>query len=220
VDRLTATPMLSVTLAYNHTFGYFSFKNQFTNVELVNGVLWADSDNTGELEWDVRSFGVNAVVSQAYGKWTPFAGAGYNWMMGSVRGRLTSVWRTPLIAPSVGEASSRPPKVNTRVILGFMRDGRVFKFFTNGEVKANGKTAGRAFIISMGLAAPFKIGASASVVRQGRNRSGAAALPSKQRRPRKAKILDVRPAEDKPSRKERRKRKTKGKPSPELIFIQ
>jgi len=210
-------PLVSVSLAYNHTFGYFNFKNEFQNIELTPG-FFADSENTGQLEWDVRSFGVNMVVSQAYGKWTPFAGLGYNWMIGSVRGRLASAWKTPAIAPSVGEASAKPPGNNTRVILGFQRSGPVFQFFVNGEVKATGSNAGKAMIVSLGLAAPFRIGANSSIVRHGRNRPATASLPRKRKRKRAAEILDVHPS--RPSRKRRDDRGGRRQRAAELIFIE
>lgn len=163
-------PLVSVAGVYNHTYGYFNFKNEFSNVELTPG-FFADSTNFGTLEWDVRSFGVNVIASQSYGKWIPFGGFGYNRMIGSVSGKLEAQWKTPLIAPSIGQASNSPADDNGRVILGFQRDGSFFKLFMNTEIKAMGPMAGKSFIVSTGLAAPFKIGASSALVREGRNRS-------------------------------------------------
>ncbi len=164
-------PLVSVSGVYNHTFGYFNFQNEYKDVDLVPGMLKADSTNFGTLEWDVRSFGVNAIASQSFGKWIPFGGFGYNRMIGSVSGKLEAQWKTPLISPSIGQASNSPSEDNGRVILGFQRDGSFFKFFMNTEIKAMGTMAGKSFIISSGLAAPFKIGASSALVREGRNRN-------------------------------------------------
>lgn len=161
-------PLLSASAIYNHTFGFFNFTNEYKHVELTNG-FFADSTNFGTLEWDVRSFGLNLTASQTYGKYLPFAGFGYNHVIGSVTGKLEAQWKTPLIAPSVGRASNTPFAENGRFIAGFQRDGSLFKFFMNGELKAMGPMAGKSFVISTGLAAPFKIGARSALVRHGRN---------------------------------------------------
>ena len=162
-------PLLSVTFAYNHVFGYFNFTNEFKNVEFVPGSLYADSVNKGRLEWDVRSFGLNAVLSKMYGKWTPFLGVGYNRIIGSVAGRLESLWNTSLVSPNpiVGDASGIPEPSHARLILGAQRDGTWWSFFTSGEMKAKGAMAGQTFIVSVGLAAPFRIGATSILHRKG-----------------------------------------------------
>lgn len=229
-------PLVSVSGVYNHTFGYFNFKNEYKNVELVPGTLWADSTNTGALEWDVRSFGVNVIASQNYGKWIPFGGFGYNRMIGSVSGRLEARWKTPLIAPSVGQASNSPADDNGRVILGFQRDGSFFKLFMNGEIKAMGPMAGKSFIISTGLAAPFKIGATSSLVREGRNRSSSLAdayeTPKRLSETRRKAAAQAAPPPAKPAKSrvntywtwdktepEPPRKKTARETQPELIFI-
>lgn len=163
-------PLVSVTGAYNRVSGYFNFRSRFEEVELVKGVFSASSVNSGQLDWTVTSIGLNLVVSQVYGKWTPFLGAGYNRISGVVDGRLEAVWDTTFIASTLGKASSRPEPNNTRLIFGFQRDGSFFRYFVNGEVKTSGVAAGRAFVLSTGLAAPFKIGANSTVVRYGRNK--------------------------------------------------
>ena len=229
-------PLVSVSGVYNHTFGYFNFQNEYKDVNLVPGMLKADSTNFGTLEWDVRSFGVNAIASQSFGKWIPFGGFGYNRMIGSVSGKLEAQWKTPLIAPSVGQASNSPSEDNGRVILGFQRDGSFFKLFMNTEIKAMGTMAGKSFIISTGLAAPFKIGASSALVREGRNRNSNLAerpriadpvAPAKTRRGRTAALPEARPV---PSRVNTYwtwdksevappPKKTARETPPELIFI-
>jgi hypothetical protein len=160
-------PMVSVGGSYQQTFGYFNYVNKFDSVELTPG-FFASSVNSGQLEWDVKSFGVNMVVSQAYGRWIPFMGAGFNHSRGSVRGRLEAAWKTPLIQPSVGEASNSPEPTNARVIFGLQRQAALFNYFLNGEVKTLGRSSGKTFVISTGLSAPFKVGAASSLVRFGR----------------------------------------------------
>jgi hypothetical protein len=162
-------PLVSLSMFYNHVTGYFSFANQFTDLELTPG-FFASSKNNGQLEWDVRSIGLNMVLSQVWGKWTPFLGMGYNRVSGNVTGRMTANWATPLIQPSVGQATASPEPDNTRLILGFQRDGSLMHFFMNGEFKVSGFQSGKAFVISTGLAAPFNIGRNSSVVRYGRNK--------------------------------------------------
>jgi hypothetical protein len=162
--------LLTVSGAYNRVSGYFNFRSELKDVELVKGVFTADSVNQGQLDWNVTSVGVNFVVSQQYGKWTPFMGAGVNKVSGIVDGRLEAVWDTPLIGSTIGKASSRPETHNTRLILGFQRDGTFFKYFLNSEIKTSGFASGKAFVISTGLAAPFRIGARSQMVRYGRNK--------------------------------------------------
>lgn len=164
-------PLVSVSAIYNHTFGFFNFRNEYKDVDVVPGVLRADSTNFGTMEWDVRSIGMNFVASQSFGKYIPFAGFGYNRVIGSVSGKLEAQWKTPLIATSLGRASNAPAPDNGRVILGFQRDGSFFKFFMNTEIKAIGPNSGNSFVVSTGLAAPFRMGASSALVRQGRNRT-------------------------------------------------
>ena len=233
-------PLLSVSGVYNHTFGFFNFRNEYKNVELVPGLFYADSMNAGVMEWDVRSFGFNVVASQAFGKYIPFAGFGYNHVVGSVSGKLEAQWKTPLISPSIGQASNSPAPENGRLILGFQRDGSFFKLFMNTEIKAMGDNAGNSFVISTGLAAPFRMGASSALVRHGRNKpDGWAAVerpvpvsdlvPAPRPRPRR--VLSSAPPDPRTSPSRRAEsywlwgkteaeapRKAKGA-EPELIFI-
>ncbi|MBI3298737.1 MAG: hypothetical protein HYZ75_11270 [Elusimicrobia bacterium] len=211
-------PLLSVSAVYNHTFGYFNFRNEYKNIELTPGFN-ADSTNFGTMEWDVRSFGMNLVASQAFGKYIPFAGFGYNRAIGSVSGKLEAQWQTPAIPTYVGRASNDPAPDNGRVILGFQRDGSFFKLFMNTEIKAIGPNSGSSFVVSTGLAAPFKMGATSALVRQGRNRkeSLTAALEESPRpasRPRLDRYWTWDKTEAAPAPK-----KTARERQPELIFI-
>lgn len=157
-------PRVTLGLNFNYVFGRFHFVNKFNAVELTPGFT-VDSENNGNLNWNVSSLGLNAVISQTYGAWTPFLGAGYNHMAGSVRARLQADFATPLIQPSVGEASDRPEQNQARVIFGAQFDRKRLSLFLNGEVKAVGASAGKTFIVSTGLVAPFRIGAGSFVGR-------------------------------------------------------
>ena len=110
------------------------------------------------------------IVSQAYGNWIPFAGAGINRSMGSVKGRLELTWKAYGMAPSIGEAENSPEPSNARLIFGVQRQCSLFNYFLNGEIKASGALSGKTFVVSTGLAAPFRIGSNSSLVRFGRNR--------------------------------------------------
>lgn len=227
-------PLLSVAGVYNHTFGFFNFSSSEYQQMNVQGSLF-DYKTFGQMEWDVRSFGVNAIASQSFGKWIPFGGFGYNRMIGSVSGKLESQWKGAFPSPAVGQASNSPSEDNGRVILGFQRDGSFFKLFMNTEIKAMGTMAGKSFIISTGLAAPFKIGASSSLVREGRNRNSDLAerriadpvAPIKRRKARTAALPEPKPV---PSRVNSYwtwdkteaappPKKTARETQPELIFI-
>jgi hypothetical protein len=167
-------PLLSFTGAYNRVFGHFNFKNEFKDVVLYasgGSQIIADSLNQGRLDWDVRSYGINATVSQVFGRWTPFAGFGFNHMFGLVHGRLDGVWQTPLVSPSVGEAVEDPEPTQGRVLFGAQRDGEKLSYYFNVEVKAIGTQAGKTFIFMAGLAAPFKLGAGNTLAPERRARA-------------------------------------------------
>jgi len=153
-------PMLSLSVNYNHVKGYFNFLNAWQRLELTPGFN-VDSRNVGRLEWNVSSLGLNAVMSKTYGIWTPFAGLGFNRMAGSMKARLQADFATPLISPAIGEASDHPEENQARVIVGTQLDKSRFNFFINGEIKAIGIQSGKAFIVQMGIVAPFRIGSSA-----------------------------------------------------------
>ncbi len=149
-------PSLAVGANYNHVYGRFTYQTKF-KINNISGFS-ADSDVNGALAWNINSFGLNGVVSQAFGKWTPFAGLGYNYATGSVRAHLQVDSQTPVIAPIVGEASDHPEANQGRVILGASRDGSWMDFFLNGEVKALGQQAGKSWIVHAGVSLPFRIG--------------------------------------------------------------
>ncbi len=153
-------PLLSIGVNYNHVFGTFKFQTKF-NVNNVNGFT-ADSDVFGTIQWSVNSLGVNAILSQRYGNWTPFGGIGGSYTTGSVRARLEVLSNTPLISPIIGESSRKPESASARYIFGTQWDRNWVHFFTNAEVKAAGVHAGESWIAHAGFQLPFRIGFSRS----------------------------------------------------------
>ena len=149
-------PLLSLGVNYNHVFGRFDYKTKF-DINDVEGFS-ASNNVTGTIRWNVRSYGVNAVVSQTLGLWTPFLGFGYNYLTGSLRARLEAIADTPLILPVVGESSNHPEQSQARAILGAQLNRSWVNFFANGEVQAVGSGKGRSWIVHSGISLPFQIG--------------------------------------------------------------
>jgi hypothetical protein len=150
-----SAPLVTLGAHYNHVYGRFLYKTKFNvNTQGFN----ADSDVNGGIVWNVNSYGLNAVVSQSYGRWTPFLGVGYNYVTGSVRTYLEAVPETFLITPIQGEASEHPEQNQGRVILGTQMQRSWVNLFANGEIKAIGIGAGKTWIAQVGLALPFHIG--------------------------------------------------------------
>ena len=149
-------PLLGLGANYNHVYGRFAYNTKF-GVDVQN--FSADSDVSGAIAWNISSYGLNAVLSRTYGRWTPFGGVGYNYTTGSVRARLEINSETPLIAPVVGEASDHPEQSQARFILGVQTNRSWANFFSNLEIQAVGSGAGRAWVIHSGITLPFEIGA-------------------------------------------------------------
>ena len=151
-------PRITVGANYNHVKGYFNFNTERQLLQLTSS-LAGDSWQMGRLEWNVNSFGLNTVVSQTFGSFTPFFGAGGNYTTGSMKARLEMDCLSPIICtPVIGEASDHPEQVQARGIFGAQYDLTRVSLFLNGEVKALGENAGRTFIVQMGIVAPFRIG--------------------------------------------------------------
>ena len=149
-------PLLSLGTHYNHVAGRFEYKTRF-GINDVQGFS-ADSDVNGGIFWNINSFGLNAVTSQAFGAWTPFAGFGYNYTTGSVHSKLEALPDTPLITRIFGEASDHPEKSQGRVIVGLQLSRSWVNLFTNGEIKTIGIGAGKSWIVHAGLSLPFFLG--------------------------------------------------------------
>jgi hypothetical protein len=146
-------PLLGLGANFNHVYGRFSLNSKST-VETTG--LTLDTPIKGELGWNVSSFGLNAVVSQAYKGWTPFVGLGYNYAVGSVRVRLESL-ATTLTDNIMGESSEHPEQNQGRVILGVEMTRPWLHFFANGEVQLIGTHARDAWVVHVGAALPFEI---------------------------------------------------------------
>ncbi len=149
-------PVLTLGGNFNHIYGNFKIRTKF-GVEDVAGFS-TESDVNGKLEWNVSSFGFNAVVSQPYKGWTPFLGAGYNYVTGSASAHLEALSNTPLVAPIQGGASAHPEQNQARIMGGVELDRPWMHFFANGEIKAVGINAGKSWIAHIGAALPFEIG--------------------------------------------------------------
>ena len=151
-------PLVSVGANFNHVYGRFLYS---TTLHINNSGFQEDADANGGIVWNVNSFGLNAVTSQSFGKWTPFLGVGYNYVTGSVRSYL-KVNPTDQgafgITPFSGEASEHPEQNQGRVIAGFQREGAWLHLFTSGEIKAIGIGAGKMWIVQSGVTLPFHIG--------------------------------------------------------------
>lgn len=180
-------PLLTLGAHYNHVYGRFVYNTKFS-IEDIQGFS-ADTDVNGSVVWNVTSYGLNAVASHNFGVWTPFLGLGYNYVTGSVATRLEAVSATPLIAPIVGQASSHPEQNQGRVIFGAQLNRSWVNFFANGEVKAIGIGAGKAWIVHAGISLPFTIGAKGGLIAKAEKAS---------RRARRREVLAsvVRPGED------------------------
>ena len=157
-------PTLGIGANVNHVFGNVKYKTSF-NIDTVPGFS-AKSAVNGATQWNISSFGLNAVVSQRFGIWTPFVGVGYNYATGSVRARIEILSDTPLISPIVGESSSHPESSQGRFIFGTQMNRSWVNLFFNGEVKAIGVHAGESWIVQTGLMMPFRIGSKSLAAKE------------------------------------------------------
>jgi hypothetical protein len=148
-------PILTLGGHFNHIYGKFDIHSKF-GVE--TDYFSADTDINGKLAWNVSSFGFNAVLSQPYKGWTPFLGAGYNYVTGSASAHLEATSKTPLIGLIQGGASAHPEQNQARILGGVELDRPWMHFFANGEIKAVGINAGKSWIAHIGAALPFEIG--------------------------------------------------------------
>lgn len=180
-------PLLSLGASYNHVYGRFEFA---TNMLISPGIGNATIDTpvNGGLYWNVSSYGLNAVMSQTFGLWTPFAGFGMNYVTGSVRASLAANPRTDLIDPLRGDASAKPETRNGRLIMGLQLNHSWVNFFTSGEIKALGVGSGKAWIVQSGMSLPFRIGTGGGAYarRQEERRSAAVARVRQRRQEREA----------------------------------
>jgi hypothetical protein len=147
-------PMLTVGAHYNHVQGYTKLTGTF-GVSANNGEFNANDVFNGDIAWNINSFGLTALVSQSFGRWTPFAGIGYNYTTGSVAVNLNLISGTFLVPNISGEGSDHPEESEGREIVGVSYDRRTWTAFANAELKALGQLQYRSWIIQFGAAIPF-----------------------------------------------------------------
>lgn len=149
-------PLVSLGAMVNHVYGNFAYK---TFIPVNNSNFVDTIDINGSLKWNVNSYGLNAIVSQSFGRFTPFAGLGFNHVTGSINARLEADPEHDLIAPWAGNSSRQPEQNQGRVIVGSDYQSRGWlNVFFNAEVKAGGVDSGKAWIAQAGIALPLHIG--------------------------------------------------------------
>jgi hypothetical protein len=155
----TDEPTLSLGAHANRLWGQFTFANSINNVNL-DGIL-ADASNKGSMAWDLSSVGMNAVVSQHFGSWTPFGGLGYDMASGSLKASLNTTFNTFLATPSSAQESSAPIANNLRLLFGTeLQRKNGHDLFVSGEFLLTGAEA-HAFNIHLGMMLPTHIGPAA-----------------------------------------------------------
>lgn len=168
-------PTLTLGAHYNHVSGRVRLKSTF-QVE-TNGFA-ADDEFNGALDWNLNSFGLNAIVHKAYGPWTPFLGLGYNYATGTARARLELLPKSDLIQPIQTEGSSHPEPNSGRWIFGLEYQKPTWSVFANAELKALGRLQYRGFIAQVGASLPFEIRTGPAVFYKKRaSRSNTLAVP-------------------------------------------
>ena len=148
-------PVLTLGAHYNHVQGYTKLRGTFgISADKFN----ANDDFNGNINWSINSFGLTAIVSQSFGRWTPFGGLGYNYATGSTHVDLNLISHTFLVPDVTGQGSDHPEQSQGREILGVSYDRDTWSAFANGELKALGQLQYRSWIIQVGAALPFDIG--------------------------------------------------------------
>ena len=148
-------PVLTVGGHYNHVQGYTKLNGTFGVT--AQGFTANDVFN-GKIAWSINSFALTAILSQSFGRWTPFIGLGYNYTTGSVAVNLNLISSTFLVPNIAGQGSDRPEVSQGREILGVAYDRKNWSAFANGELKALGALQYRSWIIQVGAAVPFNFG--------------------------------------------------------------
>jgi hypothetical protein len=165
-------PTLVLGAHYNHIQGYTKLRGTFG---VSAGGFTADDKFNGNIDWSINSFGLTAIVSQSFGRWTPFGGLGYNYATGSTHVDLNLVSGTFLIPDIKGQGSAHPEQSQGREIIGVSYDRETWSAFANGELKALGQLQYRSWIIQVGAALPFDIGFTKTVIK--RKRAGGSVEP-------------------------------------------
>ncbi len=154
-------PLLTFAANYNYVFGRFGYGTSFSgNLPTGGSSVPVNENVSGNLGWNVNSFGLNAIVSQEFGAWIPFVGVGYNYVTGLVNAGLTAVDSSGNLGPIQGAATSGPAAENGSVIFGAQLNRSWANWFFNGEIEAIGPDKGQAWIAQTGFSLPFYIGKS------------------------------------------------------------
>ena len=156
-------PTLVVGGHYNHVQGYTKLRGTF-GVSAQG--FTADDKFNGNIDWSINSYGLTAIVSQTFGRWTPYGGLGYNYITGSTHVDLNLISGTFLIPDITGQGSDHPEQSQGREILGVSYDRETWSAFANGELKALGQLQYRSWIIAVGAALPFEIGGKALIYKK------------------------------------------------------
>ena len=147
-------PLISLSATADYVRGYFDFLNEFHNVTM--GIATLNSNNTGELKWNIQSYGLETTVSGYLGPWMPFLGLGYNYNAGDVKTRIFADFKGD--TPDLDGRWSAPPTRHTMRISTGTRYGLRFMNLTlNGQMLAVGKGAGRTFAMNFGVSVPFNL---------------------------------------------------------------
>ncbi len=158
-------PTLTLGAHYNHVQGYTKLRGAFP-VSAGGGTY--DNNFTGNIDWSINSFGLTAIVSQTFGRWTPFGGLGYNYATGSTHVDLNLQSQDFLVQSVAGQGSDRPEQSQGREIVGLSYDRDTWSAFANGELKALGQMEYRSWIVQVGAALPFDIGFTKTVIKRKR----------------------------------------------------
>ena len=165
-------PLLTFAANYNHVFGHFAYGTSFSgNLPTGGGSNTPVNENvSGNLGWNVNSFGINAIISQKFGAWIPFVGVGYNYVTGLVNAGMTAIDSSGNLGPIQGAATSGPAADNASVIFGAQLNRSWANWFFNGEIEAVGPDKGQAWIAQTGFSLPFYIGKSSKTA--GKDKTG------------------------------------------------
>jgi hypothetical protein len=152
-------PLLELGAHANRLWGDFNFANSFSNVDL--GGITANANNKGSLAWSMGSVGLNAVVSKQYGKWTPYAGLGYDVAQGNMAAQLNTVFDSPLVNPVGATVTSSVNTGNVRFLFGTELQRKAgHDLFVTGEYEVAGGEA-HSFNVHLGILLPTHIGPAA-----------------------------------------------------------
>jgi hypothetical protein len=210
-------PTLVVGGHYNHVQGYTKLRGTFG---VSASGFTADDKFNGNIDWSINSYGVNAIVSQTFGRWTPFGGLGYNYITGSVHVDLNLLSGTFLIPDITGQGSDHPEQSQGREILGVSYDRETWSMFANGELKALGQLQYRSWIIAVGAALPFDIGRGPAIFYKRRPQSTTASALKPEALDDDAEKPEPKKPAPKPVKRPRAEPTPPEKAPPDMIFLQ